>query len=492
MTSGSMPGQLVSVALIGLAYYVGAWLGVTQTITPEGIAILWPPNAILLSAYLILPYRRWPLVALVTLVAECVADIPAFPAWAAVSFALINNLETLLAASLIRFTIGDRFDFDSLRNGGYFLLYGPLLSSSLAGLLGAGVYLILGRTDTGFLSLWRLWWFGDALGLLLLTPVIVVMWRWLDHGLPQINWKQVLEAVVLWLLVATVGVYTFPQGEHGALGFHLTPSVLLPFGAWAAVRFGVRGSAMTVLIIAAVAVAFMVRGMHPYSGIAPQYAVWLMQEYLVVVALLSIGLAVLLHEIRQQREGLELRVLERTSELESANRQLSKLATTDYLTGIANRRHFHHLATRALKRRFGGAEPASLLMLDLDHFKRINDAYGHEMGDRVINCVVERVQETIRPFDLFCRFGGEEFVLMLLDADLPTALEIAERIRRRVEQAPCESEGKAIPITVSLGVAAWDGEQNLDSLIKEADAALYKAKEAGRNRVIPTQGAGVA
>ncbi len=483
MFTGITHKQLPGIALIGLAYLAGAWLGVTQTITPEGIAILWPPNAILLSAFLLLPRRQWPLVAVVALIAECIADIPAFPLWAAVAFGLINLLETALAATLIRRTVGERFDFDSLRRGGYFLLYAPLLGSALAGVLGATVYTVLGRADTGFLTLWRLWWFGDALGLMLLTPLIVVLWRQFPRALPRVHWPRLIELLVLWGLVLGLGFQIYTSTGQDAFGFHLTPITLLPFGAWAAARFGVRGAAMTVILIAVMVIGFMVRGHHPYTDLAPEHAVWLMQEYLAVVAVLSIGLAILLHEIRKQRDELELRVAERTAELETANRRLQEMATTDHLTGIANRRHFHDQATRTLRRRAGGNKPASLAMLDLDHFKRINDTHGHEAGDRVINQVVRIVRDTIRPSDLLGRFGGEEFLLLLPDTDPDSALEIAERIRRKVRNASYDNRGSPIDMTVSIGVAAWDGEQSLETLIRAADSAMYQAKEAGRDQV---------
>lgn len=141
-----------------------------------------------------------------------------------------------------------------------------------------------------------------------------------------------------------IGIYAFPRGIHGE-GFHLTTTLLLPFAAWAAIRFGVKGAAATVVIIAATAVGFMVHGLHPYTSLDPQLAVWLMQEYLAVVAIMSIGLAILLHEIHQHNEQLEQRVDKRTVALrrsnlalEQANRRLNELASTDYLTGIASQR----------------------------------------------------------------------------------------------------------------------------------------------------------
>jgi diguanylate cyclase (GGDEF)-like protein len=476
--------------LVGLAYYAGAWLGVTQTITPEGIAIIWPPNALLLSAFLLFPYSHWPLLAVAALLAECAADVPAFPLWAALGFAMVNLLECALAAWLIRRTASGRFDFDSLKRGATFLLYGPFLASALAALLGAGVYLLLGRTETGYWALWRLWWFGDALGLLLLTPLIVVLWRWLEQGLPRPSKAALAEAALLWGMLLLVGMSIFPQGEEGTLGFHLTPTLLLPFGAWAAARLGVWGAATTVVLIAVMAIGFMVRGVHPYHEVAPQLAVWLMQEYLAVVAVLSIGLALLLHEIRKQRSELAQRVEERTEALrqsnvalEEANARLNELAGTDYLTGIANRRHFYSLAERELQRQSESESALSLLMLDLDHFKEVNDRYGHDAGDQVLKSVVDTVQTTIRPLDPFGRYGGEEFLVLLPDTPVERAVEIAERIRRRVAALEISYDEQRIEITVSIGVVQWDGTDGLEQLLAQVDCALYDAKLSGRNCV---------
>lgn len=479
----------VRMLFVGVAFYAGAWLGVNQTITPEGIAILWPPNAVLLSAFLLFPYRQWPLLGAAALAAEWLADVPAFPFWAAIAFGFINLFEVSLAAWLIRKTSGRYFDFNRLRRGVSFLLYGPLLASSLAALLGAAVYMLLGRSESSYWSLWRLWWFGDAVGILILTPFIVVMYRWLEKGLPTPNWPKLLEILLLWVLLIVVGVNTFPQGMRGELGFHLTPTVLLPFSAWAAARFGVREAALTVVIIAAMAIGFMVRGIHPYTGLAPQLAVWMMQEYLAVVAVLSIGLAILMYEIRKQSDELERRVSERTDALqrtnealENANTRLNELASTDYLTGIANRRYFYDVARRELERLAGDGGAASLIMFDLDHFKQVNDRFGHEAGDKVLNCVVKEVQDTVRPLDLLGRYGGEEFLILLPEAPREVALEIAERVRQKVEAMPCEYQGRRISVTVSLGVVEWNGKATLEEMIRSADHALYQAKESGRNR----------
>jgi diguanylate cyclase (GGDEF)-like protein len=498
------PKRLMTMLLVGMAYYGGAWLGVHQTITPEGIAVLWLPNAILLSAFLLLPYRQWPFLGLAALVAEVGADFPAFPLWAALAFGMVNLFEVTLAALLIRHVVGAGFNFDRLRSGAYFLLFGPVISSALAGLAGAGIYVLLGRADTAYLTLWKLWWFGDALGLLLLTPFIVVAWRRLEHGLPRLRWHVVAELSLLWIVVIVLGAYVFEQGNPGDLEFFFRPVWLVPLGILAAVRLGVIGASATVMLIAALAVWHLVQGVHPYATSVPQYAVWLTQEYLVLIAVISIGLAILLREIDDHREALkkneraleayneylEERVIMRTLALEDANQalqqanqQLAAAAATDELTGISNRRHFRAEAQRELARLRQGGESAAMIMVDLDHFKTINDSYGHEAGDLVLRSVLEPMSQSMRPRDLFGRMGGEEFLILLSGVELVTAASIAERIRAAIEALGIEYHGQKIHVTASFGVAQWDGKSDLDEFIRCADETLYRAKKRGRNRV---------
>lgn len=490
--------------LVGLAYYVGAWLSVHYTITPEGIAILWLPNAILLPAFLMLPYRQWPLLALAALLAEIAADLPSFPLWAALAFGLVNLFEVSLAAILIRQLVRTRFGFDRMRNGAYFLVFGPLLASALAALAGAGVYLLLGRADTGYMTLWLLWWLGDALGLLLLTPFIVEAWRWLERGMPRVRWPVMIEWLLLLGLVLALGLNVFEQAGPSGKEFLFRPVLLVPLGILAALRLGILGAMATVMLIAALAVWHLVRGIHPYATSMPQQAVWLTQEYLALIALVTVGLAILLREIADQRETLkekeralagynevlEERVRRRTRALEQANwalrqanEQLATMAATDELTGIANRRHLHSEAQRELARLGQDGETASAIMVDLDRFKAINDQYGHEAGDQVLRSVLEPMSQCMRPWDLVGRIGGEEFLILLSDVDQAGAAGIAERIREAIEVLDIESHGRHISITASFGIAQWDGQCGLDELIRHADEALYRAKRSGRNRV---------
>jgi len=163
---------------------------------------------------------------------------------------------------------------------------------------------------------------------------------------------------------------------------------------------------------------------------------------------------------------------------------LERLATTDDMTGICNRRHFMALAREPWERFHGGGEPLSLLILDLDLFKSINDRFGHDAGDAVIRHVAGVCGKTMRDTDILGRLGGEEFVLLLPDTRGEDAAARAEALRRRIEASPIAIAEQSLRITASIGVAeAESGMARISDLMKRADQALYDAKRDGRNRV---------
>lgn len=193
----------------------------------------------------------------------------------------------------------------------------------------------------------------------------------------------------------------------------------------------------------------------------------------------------LLHD---ERNNLEDRVLQRTLELLMANTRLEELATTDPLTGLANRRKMTEQIGKELDRVRRLRHPLALLMVDIDLFKRINDTYGHEAGDRAIVGVSAMLTAGLRAVDLAARYGGAEFVLLMPETDSDTAALAAERLRLAASQLAVEVDGGlSISLTISVGVAVarpQDAPDTASSLLARADRALYKAKKEGRDRVI--------
>jgi diguanylate cyclase (GGDEF)-like protein len=191
------------------------------------------------------------------------------------------------------------------------------------------------------------------------------------------------------------------------------------------------------------------------------------------------------------RHEIELRKTTEES-LRQSEELYRQLAITDPLTGIFNRRHFYQLAESELQRSCRYCHPSALLMIDIDYFKRVNDSYGHAIGDQVLQALSSLVREALRALDIFARYGGEEFIVLLPETDLRAVRPIAERLCRKIAETPVPIEPNPINITISVGVSAFDPPAQsfpssktatLDQLIDLADKALYEAKKAGRNRV---------
>ena len=171
-----------------------------------------------------------------------------------------------------------------------------------------------------------------------------------------------------------------------------------------------------------------------------------------------------------------------------AEKELAQLATTDGLTGVANRRMLDQTLRHEWFRAQRSGEPLSVMMIDADHFKAFNDRHGHQAGDRALRELAKVVVSNVRrPADLVARYGGEEFSVILADTNVAGARQIAEHIRAAVEQMP-KVEGADVAMTVSIGISTWTtaSEMTLEQLLFAADKALYQAKEGGRNRVVAT------
>jgi diguanylate cyclase (GGDEF)-like protein/PAS domain S-box-containing protein len=191
-------------------------------------------------------------------------------------------------------------------------------------------------------------------------------------------------------------------------------------------------------------------------------------------------------QLRGEKQETE-RVLQ---QLQSVQHELLQLATHDDLTGVANRRHFTNSAETALAHAQEAGRPLSVIMLDIDYFKQVNDTRGHDAGDAILSQTLTVCQNLIHQSDLLGRLGGEEFALLLPDSDDATALEIAERVRSQVAAHPFHVGASFVHITVSLGTASWlpgEASMTFSSLLKAADLALYQAKFEGRNRAFSSR-----
>ncbi len=196
------------------------------------------------------------------------------------------------------------------------------------------------------------------------------------------------------------------------------------------------------------------------------------------------------NELTEYKDNLEVIVTQRTEELETAIEKIKEISIKDALTGCFNRGAINASLPKELKRAERYNNPISIMLCDLDHFKRINDTYGHQTGDVVLQDVVASIEDNIRSdIDWLARYGGEEFLLVMPFTDQKGAEVIAERLRNIIEEISFEFSGEKVNVTASFGLACIDNWRELDGMPHEqflhyADMFLYRAKEEGRNRVV--------
>jgi len=159
------------------------------------------------------------------------------------------------------------------------------------------------------------------------------------------------------------------------------------------------------------------------------------------------------------------------------------MMTRDGLTGALNKRYLTEILNRDIERCRRRNRPMAMILLDIDHFKKVNDTYGHLVGDEVLQELSRRIQQVIRGDELFARFGGEEFAVLVSDGDLAEARELAERCFATVGSQPFDTSTGRIVVTISVGIAEFKGDGTANSLIERADQKLYRAKQTGRNQI---------
>ncbi len=190
-------------------------------------------------------------------------------------------------------------------------------------------------------------------------------------------------------------------------------------------------------------------------------------------------------DLRDLTASLEQKVEERTEELRQRNEELIQMAISDPLTRIYNRRHFFELAEKEFERAKRYQHSLSLVLADVDHFKKVNDTYGHLFGDQVLTNLAQYLEKNIRNIDVVARYGGEEFIILMPEVGCPDAKIMIERLRQGIVETPLIDSNSKVKLTMSLGISCWDGKEEIsfETLLSRADQAMYRSKDKGRNCV---------
>jgi diguanylate cyclase (GGDEF)-like protein len=456
-------------SMVGAIWAICAWASIVLTEEPGRLATVWPANAVLLVALLARPTRSWPPFIAATWVAGIIVNLLVGSRGLPVpGLALINAGEAGFAALLIRKFIPRGPLFEST-SGTIGFIIACLVAGGCAATASGLLLLFDGRP---LLASWIGWFAADTLGLLIMTPLLMIGRDLLrDREWARRDWPQ--GATILGV-VAAVACLVFGQTGLPLL-FLLFPPLL-----FATYRLSGLGAAASTLIVALIGSYATLHGRGPVAltNLVLEDRILFFQAFLAVSFLTVLPAAALLAErdmLARAARASDERLREAA---QAAAAYASRLAATDELTGLANRREFMRRLEEEYVRASGYGTPLALAIFDIDHFKHVNDRHGHGGGDAVLRAIAASAIGVVRAGDLVARLGGEEFAVLMPGAPADAARSLSERLRLTVEHLRCAED---IAVTVSVGLAMFRAGMSADELLVAADRALYAAKADGRN-----------
>ncbi|WP_205820989.1 GGDEF domain-containing protein [Methylobacterium nonmethylotrophicum] len=457
--------------IVGILYLVLAAGTIHLTSNGRDIATVWPANAVLLAALLDRRPGAWAGV----LGAGFLANVAANAAMRGLSaapllFSACNLVEVVVAAALLRPAPRGEGLLGAPAVVGRFIAVCGFVAPAISGTGGAATaWLLFGQDLRASFATWLL---SDGLGLLVFTPFLHALLRGeYVRCFAGKGWRRRAEAAGLQVLTATVAYGVFFVAVRPLLFVLFGPVMLATF------RVGRLGTQLSVMIIAVIGAVATLRGQGPVAALAadPREQAALFQVFLAVLLLTCLPVAAAL-----AARGASFASLAQSAEaLRVREAELAHLAATDGLTGVLNRAAFRDAALRAM--RSPARAPVSLIALDLDFFKQVNDRHGHLAGDRALVHLVRVLRSDLREHDVLGRVGGDEFLVLLAGTDLDQATAIAARLRDGLRRTPLVlDDGTTLLLAMSCGVALHRPGMGFEDLVHAADMALYREKRARR------------
>jgi len=456
----SYPARL---ALLAAAYLAAAKLAQLLAIPPGYATPVWLPSGIALAAVLLFGSRVWPGIWLGAVLANVAVK---FSLTTALLTGTGSTLEALAGAALAQRYLANAQRFERGQDVIEFAAIAALSATIAASAAAVPLALVHSLSWPELLMYGWTGWLGDTMGMVILTPLIL-SWSLRDRA----PWAFRRPAEGLLLLVLALGLSYLIFSDALARYVPSLPLTfaILPVAIWAALRFDQREVAAVNALVCIIAVWFTLEGSGPFSRLPSNASLLLLLAFMATVVTTGLVLNVVISE-----RGRAIEALRR------ALQDLREEAIRDPLTGLYNRRFLKDYLGRELIRAKRENKPVALIMLDLDHFKRVNDTAGHAAGDRVLVEAAALLTRHIRGSDIACRHGGEEFVLVLPNATVENARARSEEICTAIRQ----ERNRLAGVTASLGVALYpDHAASAEPLMRAADRALYDAKGAGRNQV---------
>ena len=433
-------------------YIVAGKLGLRLAFVNPSATAVWAPTGIALAAFLLFGLRVWPAILLGAFVVNVTT---AGNAATSIGIAAGNTLEGLVGAYLVNRYANGRQAFDHARDIFVLAALAAVGSTTISATVGVITISLAGFARwASFAPIWLTWWLGDLVGALVVTPVVVLWSAPLSLEWSR-KWRLEAAALLVSLCLVTLSVFSglFPSNRNYPLEF-----LCIPFFVWAGFRFGQRAAATAIVLVTGIAIWGTLHGFGPFVRPAPNESLLLLQAFVAVTAVMTLVLAAVVSE----RKDVEA--------------QLRHLAVSDPLTGLANYRQLVHVLEVEIQRSQRTGRPFSVLFLDVDRLKKINDRHGHLVGSRALCRLADALRASSRVIDTGARFGGDEFALILPETGASAARQVARRVVERLGK-----DGEKPAVSVSVGVAVFpDQGSSVATLLNAADTSLYDAKRAPR------------
>jgi len=475
---------ITNLLLLSFAYIFLGIISIEYTTMSSGVAIAWLPNSVLLAFFLIKNIKEWKYYIPFFIISEIIVDYPVFTVLQALQFSFINIFETAVSALLIKkMTRTTNLSFSNTKYIIVFFLVALNIMPSISAILGATVYTTQIIENSTFFEFWRIWYFGNSVGILLLTPIIVITYEKFDLLKEYfLNIKNIITII----FAVSLAIVLFSYNNQMTT-LPTTPLIFILILLWIVYKQGILASLILALIFSIITMYFTINSIGPFVIFSQRETTIFLQEFVVILTIIPLFIGALLFEVKESNKKLkklnnilEEKVKEKTKILLESNEKLTLLASKDALTNIYNRRMLNEYILQETKKSKRHKIDLSLILLDIDHFKDINDKYGHKIGDEVLIEISSLLSRNIRQSDIFGRWGGEEFIILLPQTNIKNAYEVAESLRKKIEKHYFDKVGKT---TISLGVSMYDPKDDILDFIENADSAMYKAKYNGRNKV---------
>lgn len=454
--------QSLTYTFIGLGfsvvYILLAKLGLTFTSVADNITLIWPPTGFALFVLLVFGLRYWPWISIGAFAINVSTDIPVL---AAAGIAVGNTLEAVAGMYLLKIN-GFNNHLSRVRDVLLLVFLAAAISTLISASIGAFSLAIFGVISWDiFTKAWTTWWMGDAMGNLVIAPLLLSWW-YKDRIV--FTHKSIFEAVFLFISLGFLTQFIF--GAQYGLWDNEPPVSFMtfPFLIWASLRFGMRGATSSVLIIGVVLLVNIMLQQGPFSRGSTFESLTLLWLYTNFLAITSMVLA------------------SSISEQSCAETNMRYLALHDHLTGLPNRMALNDRIEQFINSADRHNQSFALLYIDLDRFKTINDSLGHSSGDELLKTIGQRLLGCLRKDDVVSRIGGDEFVILINEVQRPEQLyKVLNKLIDSIN-VPVKVKGLELHTSLSIGISLYPNDgQDAETLLKHADIAMYRAKGMGRN-----------